>query len=891
MTVRHLEHLLRPTSIAVVGASNRPQSVGATVMRNLLHGGFAGPILPVNPNSPSVCGVLAYRSVAELPMAPDLAVVCTPAATVPDIVATLAERGTRAAAIISAGFREAAPELRLSQRLLDAARPKLMRLLGPNSVGLLVPPIGMNASFAHANALSGNLAFVSQSGGMCTAVLDWARSRGIGFSHFLSLGDALDVDFGDLVDYLGADPATSGILLYIESIRNARKFLSAARAASRNKPVIAIKAGRAPGGARAAASHTGALAGSDLVYDAALRRAGILRVHTIEELFDTVETIARARPSTGARLAIVTNGGGPGVLAADELTLQDGVLAELSPTTLAALEEQLPSSWSRGNPVDVVGDASAERYARTLRVLLDDPGVDGLLVLHCPTAVVSAADIAREVATIAQSSHKTLLTSWIGEDSVRSARAIFDAMGVPSYHTPEDAVRAFQRLAAHDTNQALLRETPPTIDVELSSDPERARNVLASALSASRPLLNEIEAKEVLSAYGIAVVPTRLARTTDEAVLHAEALGYPVVLKVQSPQISHRSDVGGVALDLASAEAVRLAARELEDRLRRARPDAAFAGYLVEPMVGGRKSHELILGINTDAVFGPVLLFGHGGTAVEVIRDQVIGLPPLNVVLAQEMIRRTRVWKLLRGYRDRPPVDERALCLTLVRLSQLVLDRPEVAELDINPLLVDEHGVVAVDARIRVAAPADSSPARLAILPYPRELEEWVELGDLRVLLRPIRPQDEASHAEFLSRLDPDDVRFRFFRTVRALPHSQLARYTQIDYDREMAFIATIRGQDAKDETLGVVRCVFDPSGSTAEFAIIVLARMKGKGLGAALLQKLIGYCRNRGAEALVGQVLTSNVRMLNFVRGFGFEIESKPEQDTVEVRLRLGPA
>ena len=891
MTTRNLQFLFRPGSVAVVGASDRPHSVGATVMRNLLEAGFAGPVWPVNPKYSTVAGRAAYARVADLPSAPDLAVICTPPATVPGLISELGERGTRAAVVLTAGLGLQRMEdgRTLSAAMLDAARPHLLRILGPNCVGLLVPGIKVNASFAHTQALPGKIAFVAQSGAMTTSMLDWARSNGVGFSHFISLGDSADVDFGDVLDYLASDPDTRAILLYIESIRSARKFMSAARAAARNKPVIAIKAGRAPEGAKAAASHTGALAGSDDVYDAALARAGILRVTTTLELFGAAETLARAKPLFGDRLVILTNGGGPGVMATDALIATGGRLASMSAGTLQKLDQLLPAAWSHGNPVDIVGDAPVDRYIAALEVLLDDPEADALLFIQSPTAIVPSVEIARACAPLIGKSRRSVFACWLGGEGMKQADEVFAESGIPTYATPEEAVRGFLHLVKYRHRQELLMQMPPSVAGEFVPDAAAARRVIVTVLGESRDLMTEPEAKRVLAAYGIPVVATRTARNVEEAVRVSGEVGFPLVLKILSPDISHKSDVGGVALNLESPGDLRTAAEAMLKRCSELRPGAKLTGFTLQKMVRRGNAHELIVGVATDPVFGPVILFGQGGTGVEVIGDKAIALPPLNVVLARELVSRTRVAKLLAGYRDRPAIDFDALYLALVKVSQLVADFPEVVELDINPLLADENGIVALDARIRVVRAAAAGTGRFAIRPYPTELEEWMEFDSRRVQVRPIRPEDEPRHREFLGRVAPEDLHFRFFNARREFAHSELARFSQIDYDREMAFIATVQNDTGAQETLGVVRAIADPNNAIAEFAILVRSDLKGKGLGRALMKKIIRYCRDRGTGQLVGEVLAGNRAMLDLATEEGFTARNLPESPgTVQVSLAL---
>ena len=889
MSIRNLEHLFRPQSVAVIGASETPRSVGATVLHNLIDGKFAGAIMPVNPKHDELAGIKVYPTVASLPTVPELAVICTPPATVPALIGELGARGTKAALVITAGLgmSKDSQGRTLKEAMLAAAKPHLLRILGPNCVGLLVPGLGINASFAHTGALPGKIAFVSQSGALVTAVLDWAKSRGIGFSKFISLGDSSDVDAGDVLDYLGSDAETHSILLYLESITAARKFMSAARAAARNKPVIVVKAGRMAEGAKAAASHTGALAGSDDVYDAAIRRAGMLRVTSTEDLFDAVETLARTRPLFGDRLAILTNGGGPGVMATDALILGQGRLAELSQETLRKLDTVLPATWSRGNPVDIIGDAPTERYVQTLQILLDDAQSDAVLFIHAPTAIVESSEIAAAVAPALAKASRNVLACWMGGDAVKQARAIFARAGIPTYDTPEEAVRAFLQVVQYRRNQDLLMEVPPSRSSEFVHDREKAQAVVAGAVAEGRAMLSEPEAKAVLAAYSVPVVDTRIARTIEEAVKVAAEIGFPVALKILSPDITHKSDVGGVALDLENPQAVDDAAKAMQKRLQEYRPNARLQGFTVQSMARWPTAQELIVGTTTDAVFGPVILFGQGGTAVEVVADRAIGLPPLNTVLARELISRTRVSKLLAGYRDRPPADITAISRTLIQLSHLIADIPQIVELDINPLLADDHGVLALDARMRVAASAASGVDRFAIRPYPEELEEWISWQGRRVLLRPIKPEDGTQHVEFFNALDPEDVRYRVFMRIRELQRPQLARLTQIDYDREMAFIATSEREPGRFETLGVARAVADPDNVSAEFAIIVRSDIKGKGLGPVLFGKLIAYCRSRGIKELVGEALMDNQRIKGLVRRFGGSV-ALSEHGTVSLRFDL---
>jgi acetyltransferase len=891
MNIHRLQALFQPASVAVIGASNRPNRIGTLVMNNLLRAGFPGPVMPVNPKHQSVCGVLAYPDVASLPITPDMAVVCTPPATVPELVEQLGRRGTQAVTVLTAGLARQRDDhgRTLQEVMLKTARAHGMRILGPNCLGLLVPGSGLNASFAHLDALPGKVAFVSQSGALGTAVIDWARAHNIGFSHFVSLGDSVDVDFGDVLDYLAVEPATRAILLYIEAIRDARKFMSAARAAARNKPVLVIKSGREAEGAKAAASHTGALAGVDHVYHAAFRRAGMLRVYDIDELFGAVETLARMQPLRGDRLAILTNGGGPGVMATDTLVALGGHLAGLSAETTAALDAILPESWSRANPVDIIGDAPPERFAEATRLLLNDRNIDALLVIHVPTAVAPGDVTARAVAEVVAGSRRNVLTSWLGHVTADAARRVFAEAAIPTYDTPDKAVRAFMHMVRYERNQVLLMETPPSAPEGFTPATTSARLMVGSALAAGRDMLSEPEAKAVLAAYGVPVVETHVATTVEDAVRIAGEIGFPVAIKILCPQITHKSDVGGVALDLEGPQAVQVAASAMRKRVHEAFPEAMITGFTVQEMARRPGAHELIVGMTTDPIFGPVLLFGQGGTGVEVIGDRAVALPPLNMGLASELISRTRVAKLLAGYRGRPAADLDAIRLTLIKISQIIVDLPEVIELDINPLFADQHGVLALDARMRVACATRSGPARLAIRPYPRELEEELTCTSGRkVLLRPIRPEDEPAHKAFVDRVAPEDIYFRFFRTVKSLPHTEMARFTQIDYDREMAFIATAPDADGRPETLAVVRTITDPDNERAEFSILVRSDVQRDGLGRGLLGKMIRYCRARGTREIAGHVLPENQAMLGLAQDLGFAVRRKAGDEVMEVSLAL---
>ncbi len=894
MSSAYLQRLFRPRSVAVVGANNRPQRVGNVILRNLLSGGFDGPIMPVNPRHEAVAGVLTYPDVGSLPRTPDLAILCTPPHTIPDLVDELGSRGTQAAVVVARGLSAVRDEAgrSLEERALAAARRHRMRLLGGGTLGLLVPGVGLNASFSRARALPGSIGFVSQSDAVGALVLDWALPRRIGFSHFISLGDAADVGFGEALDYLGSDPDTKAILLYVESLRERRHFLAAARGAARNKPVLAVKAGRVPRLDRLPpASDTLSLVSPDEVFEAAMRRAGIVRVEEVGALFDAVETLARARPLQGERLAVVSNGGGAGVMVEDEL-FQGGMrLPPLSARTVNRLREVLPPGWDGRNPVDIQVDANGSRHAATLEILLRSREFDAVLAVHTPSTLASSTEAAGAVIRTAQECGGNLLACFVGGETVPAARRMLLDAGVPSFDSPDDAARAFRLMVARRKSHESLLQVPPSVPAEFSPDREAVRASIARALSEGRDYLRVTETMAALSAYGLPVADLHLAETPEEAGRVAERLGFPVELVLRSPDIRRKGEVGGLALSLETASAVVESARRMVERLAEWRPEARVTGFSVQRMQQRRDARPLFVGAAVDPLFGPVILFGEGRDT-ESLRDVAVALPPLNLPLARELIARTRVSALLDRSPRRPAADREALALTLVKISQLVADHPEIVELDVNPLLADADGVVAVVGFVKVAQASRPGPERLAIQPYPRDLTESVALRDGSVVvLRPIRPEDEPAHADLLSRLSPEDSRFRFFHYVRAMPPSELARLTQVDYDREMAFVAIRRGEQGADETVGVVRTVADPDNDTAEFSIVVRSDLKRRGLGTLLLRKAIGHCRKRGTRELCGDVIANNESMLELARRFvGFRFGPPDEDGIVRIQLPLAP-
>jgi len=894
MSIKNLEHLFKPKSVAVIGASNRSNRVGSVVIRNLLQGDFAGPIMPVNPKHTAIAGVLAYPNIESLPVIPGLAIICTPPKTIPGLIEQLGICGTRACIVITAGLDNAIYEdgRSIKEVMLETARQYGMRILGPNCLGVLVPGIGLNASFSHVPALPGKIAFISQSGALGTVVLDWARSRDIGFSCFASIGDASDLDFGDVLDYLSMDPSTRAILLYIESIKSRRNFMSAARAAARNKPVLVIKAGRVAESAKAAASHTCALAGLDDVFDAAISRAGMLRVYDINELFAAVETLAKSNPARGERLAIMTNGGGPGVMAVDALIGDGGQLACLSEQTISELDKVLPSIWSRLNPVDIIGDASGERYAQALRILLNAKEVDAVLVMHAPTAITSSTEAARAVIdTILEEKRSKsipILTNWLGEEAVVDARKLFAVHNIPTFRTPEWSVRAFMHMVRYKKNQQLLMETPESAPADFSPASNTARQIIEKALTNGATVLSEADAEAVFTAYGIPTIETHIARTPEDATAIADELGYPVALKILSDQISCKSDVGGVVLELDSDEAVKSAAKGMLERANEFMPDAVIDGFSIQKMASRTGVHELVVGITTDPLFGPVIIFGEGGMAVDIIADRAVALPPLNMSLCKDLMSRTRIYKQLEAYYDQKAANIDAICLTLMKISQLVIDIPEIVELNINPLFADNKGVLAVDTRIQVERIQDKHNERLAICPYPKELEEVVTLKKKEIFVRPIRPEDESSHYFFLSKVSDEDLYSRFFGVIKKLPHSEMARFTQIDYNREMAFIAVHKTINGGWETLGVVRTITDPNNEQAEYAILIRSDLQGLGLGRFLMKKMINYSRAKGTKYMIGDILARNSRMLRMMTSLGFSKQKTDDMKILHVTLDL---
>jgi acetyltransferase len=896
MSTYKLKNLLSPRSVALVGASPRQTSVGRAILGNIHKAKFKGEFGLVNTHYPEIDGVATVGSISKLPFAPELVVITAPNTAIPGLIEEAGARGAAGALIITSGLGHGAGSL--AEACENAGRKYGVRLVGPNCLGIIMPGANLNASFSAHMPCAGNLALISQSGAIATGMVDWAAQRGVGFSGIVSIGDQLDVDIADLLDYFALDGKTRAILLYVEAIKDARKFMSAARAAARIKPVVVVKSGRMAQGAKAAATHTGALAGSDAVYDAAFRRAGILRVSDLRELFDCAETLGRVGSPPGKRLTMLTNGGGIGVLAIDRLVELGGIPAAIVPATRDKLDAVLPRNWSGSNPVDIVGDADAARYAAALEVLLADPGNDAILVMNVQTAIARADEIAATVAQLVgkyRKQHhraKPVLAVWVGAE--QKTIDLLSGAGIPNYPTEDDAVRGFMYLVKHRELAAELTQVPPAMPREFAPDIDAARGIIAAALADGRQWLDPVEIKQLLEAYEIPMVPTFAAADAEEAVAHASAIfaqGDTVVLKIMSRDIIHKSDVGGVVLNLTSSDAVRAATADILARAKELRPEARIAGVIVQAMVLRPKARELILGLADDPTFGTVIVFGRGGTAVEVINDKALALPPLDLPLARDLIERTRVSRLLRGYRDVPAAKPDAVAMVLVKLAQMAADLPEIRELDINPLLADESGVLAVDARISVGQVEQkfqgTGPANFAVRPYPSQWQRHIEVKDgWRVFVRPIRPEDEPLIHELLRHITTHDLRLRFFAPMKEFTHEFIARLTQLDYARAMAFVAF---DETTNQMVGVVRIHSDSIYETGEYAILLRSDLKGRGLGWALMQLIIEYAKSEGLKAISGDVLKENTVMLQMCRHLGFDVKADPvEHDICDVRLKL---
>lgn len=874
MSVENLDKIFQPKSIAVVGASERKGSVGAALMQNLIERGFSGEIFPINPNHKKIGKLPACPSIRDLEVPVDLAVISTPIALAPQIVKDCVDVGVGGAVIISAGGKEIGEQgKKLEAAIQKEARYSGLRIIGPNCVGIMSGRSKLNASFANQMPLSGKMAFISQSGAICTAILDLSIKENIGFSYFVSLGDMLDVDFGDMIDYLGGESDVSSIVMYMESLTNFRKFMSAARAVSRVKPIIVLKAGRTQAGALAAASHTGAMAGEDSVYDAAFQRAGILRVKTFEELFDCAELLAKQPKPAGPGLAIITNAGGPGVMAADALSDFGYEPVSLNAETFQKLDEILPPYWSKRNPIDMLGEAKSELYRKVVEICLNAKEVNGLLILSAPQALADTAEVAAALVDLIQEKPIPIITSWVGGTDMQKGRDIFNQAGIPTFDTPERAVRAFMDIYRFSKNIEMLQQIPSRLPKRLEFDRPKAKALIKAGLSTDNGLLTEVESKALLSAYGIPVDPIETANSREEAVQKATKIGFPLVMKINSRDITHKSDAGCVLLDLKNKTDVADGFETIIQNARLYDSKARIDGVTVQPMIR-RPDYELILGAKKDRDFGPVILFGMGGIFTEVIKDRAIAFPPLNRLLAKRLMEQTRVYQLLQGYRNIPSANLELLEEILIRLAQLVTDFSEIEELDINPLFITENDACAVDARVLLKPSQTSAPLHLVISPYPDQYEEFTQTSTgIDIFVRPIRPEDAPLLVELFESLSPQSVYRRFFTPMKRLPHSMLARFTQIDYDRHIALVA-FSVSKSEESMLGVARVILERNQKEAEFSIVVGDPWQGKGIGAALLQRCISIAKERGIEKVMGTVLAENTQMLALGKKFGFKIK-----------------
>lgn len=892
-----LDPLFSPKVVAVIGATENQGSVGRTVFQNMGRGGFGGVVYPVNPKRSSVLCVKAFPNVGAIPEKVDLAVITTPAATVPGIIRECVEAGVRGAVVISAGFKETGPAgLELERQVLAEARKGQMRIIGPNCLGVMVPNLGLNATFATTIAKPGSVGFISQSGALCTAILDWSLRENVGFSSFVSIGSMLDVNWGDLIYYLGDDPNTKSIVIYMETIGDARSFLSAAREVALTKPIIVIKVGRTAAAAKAAASHTGSLTGSDEVLHAAFRRVGVLRVETIAELFHMAEVLAKQPRPQGPRLTILTNAGGPGVLATDMLISSGGELAEPSARTMEQLNQLLPAAWSHNNPIDILGDADSQRYAKAVEIAAADAGSDGMLVILTPQAMTDPTGTAEQLKPYARTTNKPLLACWMGGKDVEGGEDILNAAGIPTYKYPDTAARAFYYMYRYSYNLRALYETPALLADEYAGADGRAKvaDLLAGVRQQGRTILTEFESKQVLAAYGIPTVETRIATSLEAALKDAEQIGYPVVLKLYSETITHKTDVGGVQLNLRNAAAVQKAWETIETSVREKVGKEHFLGVTVQPMID-LSGYEIIIGSSLDPQFGPVLLFGTGGQLVEVFKDRALGLPPLNATLARRMMEQTKIFEALKGVRGRKPVNLDALAELLVRFSYLVVEQPWISEIDINPLLASPERLLALDARVVVHG-KDMTAEKLpkpAIRPYPIQyISQWQLNNGTPVTIRPIRPEDEPLLVKFHETLSEESVYYRYFSQLKLdqrIAHERLTRMCFNDYDREIALVAERKdAQTGQAEILGVGRLSKARGLNEAEFALVISDRWQRQGLGTELLKRLVQIGREEKLDRISANILAENHAMQIVSRRVGFQLARDGETQDFKALIVL---
>lgn len=889
--MKQLEKIFNPKTIAVIGASDKKGGVGYALFKNLIGSNYKGIVYPVNIKRESVQSVKAYPSVKDIPDNIDLAIIATPAATVPQILVECGQAHIEGAMIISAGFKEAGEAgEKLSEQILEMARKYKIRVIGPNCLGFIKPSLHLNASFANKTALPGKIAFISQSGALCTAILDWSVKNNVGFSHFVSIGEMIDVGFHDLIDYFAQDKKTSSILIYMESLANARKFMSAARACVRNKPIILLKAGKSEEGAKAAKSHTGSLAGNDAVFNAAFERAGIIRVETIIDLFHSAKTLAMQSRPLGNRMAVITNAGGPGVLAVDTLMSLGGKLADLSKSTVNKLNKFLPSAWSHGNPIDILGDADRERYGSALSACLADGNIDAILVILTPQAMTDPSAVAREVVLLCGENNnmkKTVLASWMGGDSVAEGRKILEDGNIPIYRAPEEAIKCFSYVYSYSKNLEMLNETPATIPHAFSPKTADNKKLIKEVLKQGRFVLNEAEAKQLLSNYEIPVVKNTTVKSAKEASKMSAEIGFPVAMKILSPDILHKTDIGGVRLNINNPKEAETAYVKIIEAAKKKYPEAAVHGVLVEEMIV--KKYELLIGCKKDQIFGPAIVFGMGGVAVEIFNDVNVGLPPLNMSLAMRLVEGTKIYKLLKGYRGMPGVDIEAIKFLLYKFAYLVADFPELKEVDINPFAVDEHGGIVLDAKVildkKIALQGAKPYSHLVISPYPKEYIMKVKMKNGQTaLFRPIRPEDEPQEAELIKTFSKETMRQRFFVPIKDITHELLVRFTQIDYDREIAIVAEIN-EKGKKKFAGVSRLIADPYNETAEFAIAVGDPWQHQGLGNKLTDYILEIAKKRKIKKVFAQFLSDNEAMKHILRKRGFiVIENKISRAELEL-------
>ena len=880
-----------PSSVAVLGATDRKGTAGKTILENLLHGSDSRKIYPVNPNREEVLGLKCYPDINSLPELPELAVIATPAKSVADLVEEIGKAGVKAIIIISAGFKEIGADGQSREdKIAEIAAKYDIRIMGPNCMGTIRPSTSLNTTFASIMPKAGNVAFLSQSGALGSAVLDWATSKGIGFSAFVSLGSMLDINFGDLIDYFGEDPETRSIIIYMESIANAKKFMSAARGFARTKPIIVLKAGKFQEGRRAAKSHTGAMVGEDLYYDAIFRRAGVVRVEEIEDLFNCASILNTARLPKGPNLAIVTNAGGPSVLATDTLIGRGGKLAQLSKTTINSLNNFLPTNWSKFNPIDILGDSDSQRYAQTMEVIVKDPGVDGIIVIYTPQGRAGPTEVANAIIKYAKS-NKPILAAWMGNKKAAKARQLLYDNKIPAYEFPEEAIRTYLYMYQYARNLESLYETPEELPLDSGPSKNYLKTLIRKAVKEDRTVLTEENSKKFLTTYGISAATAHVAKDGKDAVRIASQVGYPVVMKISSPDITHKSDAGGIKLNISSADEVQMAFSEIIENARKYKPDAAVEGVSIQKMITNY-DYELIVGGKKDLIFGPVIMFGLGGIEAEFFKDIAVGLPPLNQVLARRLLEQTKIYKMLsQGFRKRPPVDLRLLEETLVKFSNLLIDFPEITETDINPLIMTSNTAIALDARIILDKEAVrkgvEEHSHLIISPYPtRYVQPWRCRDGRIVLLRPIKPEDELLERELIAGLSEQSMRFRFFHLIKDITHEMLTRYCNIDYDREMAIIAEYTS-NSKRRNVGVGRLMIEPSAETGEFAVLVADDFQGSGLGLKLTDMLIGIAHEKKLKSIYGITLRDNTKMLRLAQKLGFMVHTY-SSDEIKITLEL---